>query len=258
MALSLNNANVILSTLVSVSGYPFSLIGWFRVPDVTSSTLLMGIASVSTGARCDVYFAGDGTKEAIAKTKIGSSFGAASTTLPMTPGKWHHLAAVFSSDSERKIYIDGGNFGVNNDNFPISAMSFFYFGNLYGSVLVDVAEVSVIQAAVSAEQAAAFANGSPVLASPYSRNTVTYHDCIRQTNHPGLGPKFIVVGSPAATDHPRVLHTVGGHSIAMPSRFRGPWHAEQTLIRSLPAAQGQLSISGVSSNDSILSGEVTI
>lgn len=258
MALSLNNSNAVLTTLITVPDYPFSLVGWFRVPDTTSFTTLMGILSTSTGARCDVYFAGNSTKEAVAVTKVGSSSSSAYSTSPMIPGQWHHLAAVFPSDSERKIFIDGSNLGVNNDNLTIPMLSFFYFGNLYGPEFVDVAEVSVIQAAVSAEQAAFLANGGPLLASPNSRDIVTYHDCIRQTNRPGLGPKFIVIGSPTATDHPRVMQAVGGYSTTMPSRVRGPWQVEQSFARSLAADQGQLSVSGIASNNSILSGEVTV
>jgi len=218
----------------------------------------MGILSTSTGARCDVYFAGDSTKEAVAVTKIGNSSSAAYSASPMIPGQWHHLTAVFPSDSERKIFIDGSNLGVNNDNLTIPTLNFFYFGNLYGPEFVDVAEVSVIQAAVGAEQAAFLANGGPLLASPNSRDMVTYHDCIRQTNRPGLGPKFVVIGSPTATDHPRVMHAVGGASTAMANRIRGPWQVEQSFAHSIAAAQGQLTASGVASNNSILSGEVTV
>lgn len=258
MALSLNNANAILSALVTIPDYPFSLVGWFRVPDNSKFTALMGITSTSTGERCEIYFAGDSTKEAVAATYTTSSSSLAYSTSPMIPGQWHHLVAVFASDNERKIFIDGGNLGVNNDNLAISALSFIYFGNLYGPDLVDVAEVSIIQAAVSADQAAFFANGGPLFSSPNISAMVTYHDCIRQANQPGLGPKFIVIGSPVATAHPRKIHAVSGHSIAMPYRVRGPWRVEQSLGRSLSASQGQLSASGVASNNSILSGEVTV
>lgn len=258
MALAINNANAILSISAPIPSYPFSIVAWLRVPNTISLTSLMGLSSTSTGARCDVYFAGDSTKEALVKTTIASGSGSAFSTIPMVPGKWHHLSAVFASDNERRIYVDGGNVGINNDNLPISDLDFFYLGNLFGFEFVDVAEFSVIRAAVSAEQAASFANGAPILASPYSGNVVTYHDCIRQTNHPGLGPKFIVVGSSPVIKHPPVLHAVGGYATAMPNRVRGPWHVERPIVRSLPVAKGQLSVAGVSSNDSILSGEVTV
>jgi len=256
VALSLNNGNAILSTLVTIPDYPFSLIGWFRVPDNSTFTPLMGVTSTTTGERCEVYFAGDSTQEAVAATFTSGSSGLAYSTSPMVPGQWHHLVAVFASDNERKIYIDGGNLGVNNDNLTMSALSFIYFGNLYGPDYVDVAEVSVIQAAVTSDQAAFFAKGGPLFSSANISDAVTYHNCVRQANQPGLGHKFIVIGSPASTDHPRILHAVGGYSTTMPDRVQGPWRVEQLLGRSLSAAQGQQSASGVASNNTILSGEV--
>ncbi len=256
MAFSLNSTNFSFSGSLSVPGYPFSLIGWFRVPNVTSPAFLMGLINFSSGESCDILFAGDSTKEAVAKTTTGSSSGSAYSSSPMIPGQWHHLVAVFASDGERKIFLDGDNLGVNNDNLPISMLNTFYFGNPFGSDYVDVADVSFVQTAVSAEQAAILASGGPVLALPNFRDVLAYHDCIRQVNRPGLGPDFTVTGTPTVVDHPRMLFPVGGYSTTMPKRIRGPFHMGQGIYRSLSDEQGQLAVAGVVSNNAILSGEV--
>ncbi len=256
MAFSLNSANFIFTSSLSTAGYPFSLIGWFRAPNVNALTFLMGIIDFPSGTSCDVLFAGNTTKEAVAKTKISGSFGEAYSSSPMIPGKWHHLVGVFASDSDRKIYLDGSNVGVNNDNISIPALNTFYFGNPYSATFVDVAEPAFVQAAVSAEQATALASGGSVLALPNSLDVLAYHDCIRQVNRPGLGPKFIAAGGATVLDHPRTRFATGGRSTVMPNRVRGPWRVEQTLARPFAATQGQPLVAGIASNNSILSGQV--
>jgi len=255
VAFSLNNDNAFYSLSVPVIGYPFSMTGWFRVPDTTSFLALMGFASLSTGARCDVFYAGDGAKEVVAKSANGSS-GSAYSTSPMVPGQWHHLAAVFSSDTERKIYLDGGNVGVNNANIPVGVLNFFYFGAGYSQDFIDVADVSLVAAAFSEDQAAALAKGVSVFALPNSQNVIAYHDCIRDAFRPGLGPVFVSNGTLVVKEHPRMVFPNGGFSAAMPDRIRGPFRIEEALFRSQSAEQGQPSIAGVVSTNPIIPGEV--
>jgi len=255
VALSLNNSSTYFNFALPAIGYPFSLVGWFRVPDTSALISFLGIASLSTGARCDIYYAGNGGKEAVAKSANGTS-GSAYSTSPMTPGQWHHLTAVFSSATERKIYLDGSSEGVNNSNVPIGTLDFLYFGAAYSTTLVDVADVSLVAATVSKEQAVALANGYSLLASPISPNVIVYHDCIRRGNRPGIGPVFVSNGSPVVIDHPRMMFPNSGFSTALPDRVRGPFRIEKSLFRSQSAEQGQLSIAGVNSTNTILSGEV--
>jgi len=256
VAFLLNNNNAIYSISASVSGYPFSLVGWFRVPDSNQAIRLMGIASLSTGAQCDLIFAGDGGKEAVAKTTYGSS-GSAYSTSPMIPGQWHHLTSVFVSDNERRIYLDGGNVGVNNTNIPIGPFEFFFFGNGYTTESIGTADVALIEAVVSAEEAAVLAKGYPLLASPSLHSLSIYHDCIRNLFRPGLGPVFFPgsVG-PTVVEHPRTMFAKGGYSIIAPDRVRGPFRIEQSHCQSLSAASGQTGIAGVVETQSILPGEV--
>ncbi len=255
MAFSLNNSNSFFSIATSVSGYPFSMVGWFRVPDVNTLTNLMGIVDFSTGASCEVYFAGDSGKQAIAKTTNGSS-GSASSTSPMIPGQWHHLSAVFASDTERKIYLDGGNVGVNTTNIPIGVLSFYYFGNIFSTDSIEVADVSIIETALDEEQVVVLAKGFSVRTLPSVRDALAYQDCIRHANRPGLGPGLSMAGLSTVVEHPRMMFPIGGYSMAMTDRVRGPFRVEEMQYRSLSNEQGQLSSAGVVSTNAVLSGEV--
>jgi len=256
MALSLNNTNALQTIATPIAGYPFSLMGWFRVPDVNTETSLLGLVSFSSGSRCDVLFAGHTTKAAVAKATAGSSTGAASSAISMLPNTWQHVVAVFASDTSRTIYLDGGNSGVNTDSVTATALNFFYFGNIFSSTNIDLADVSIVSAVVSAEQAAALSKGCPILSTSLAGNLVAHHDCIRQLNRPGLGPLFTSSGTPGVVDHPRVFFSNGGALAAMPLRYGGPWLTEQTEFYPLSTDIGQFSTAGVVLSNSIFSGEV--
>ncbi len=256
MAFSVNATNLVFSTIAPIAGYPFSLMGWFRVPDVNMQLPLMGIWDVSGVAQSNVLFAGDTTKVAMAKVKNGILEAVTESSL-MTPETWHHLVAVYASDTLRVIYLDGVNVEVNTDNVPITPLNLAYFGNYADGVFVDIAEVSIVEAEVSAEQAAELASRQPMLSTPLAKHAVAYQDCIRQRNHPGLGPAFSFAGASIIVDHPSILLPTRGVSAVMPVRFRGPWQTDQTELQASSTDIGQLAMAGVVSQNSILSGEVT-
>ena len=256
MALSLNNGSALLCNSTTISGYPFTLVGRFRVPNVNAQMSLLGLISFSTGARCDVFYAGNTTDAAVAQTQLGSSIGAASSAISMTPGTWHHVMAVFASSTSRKIYLDGGNLGTNTDSVTATSLDFFYLGNILDSNQVEIADVAIVSAEASAEHAASLAAGCPIMSTSLAGQTVAYHDCIRQQNHPGVGPSFTSGGSPVVVDHPRAFFATSGNFSAMPLRYQGPWHAEQAEMSSLSAETGQLTTAGIELNNSILSAEV--
>ena len=256
MAFSINITNAMLANTATITGYPFSLVGWFRVPSVSVEVSLLGLVSFATGARCDVLYAGNTTQAAVAKAQFGTSVGSASSTIAMTPGTWHHLVAVFASDSSRSIYLDGGNVGIDTTSVSVSQLDFFYLGNISNSNSVDLAEVSIIEADVSANQAAVLACGSPVLSIPLAHNAIAHQDCIRQHNRPGLGPIFTSTGTPGVVDHPRVHFPTGETMKTMPLRFAGPWQVEQCGWHAASTEIGQHVVSGIAMGDSILAGEV--
>ena len=255
MAFSLNNSNSLFCITTPIAGYPFSLMGWFRVPDVSLQLSLMGLVSFSSGSRCDVKFAGNTTDSATATAESVDS-GTAVTTSPMIPGTWHHLLAVFASDTKRTIYLDGGNAGVNTDLVSVSALDFFYFGNIADTNLVDIAEVAIVQAEISAEQAAGFVKRVPVFATPYAADVVAYQDCIRQLNRPALGPTFTSNGTLNVIEHPPIHIASRGRIGLSPSRLPGPWYLENAEASSSSLDIGQLAMAGMAVNNTTLAGEV--
>ncbi len=257
MALSIKNSEVLLGDSVPISGYPFSFVGWFRVSDVNHYVPLVGFTDSLTNTRHEIFFAGYASnKPAGALSYVGSAASAQSTS-SMVPGQWHHLVAVFSSDTYRKIILDGGNSGINTSSRAFAGADTFYIGNKNTSSRADVAELAVIGASVSDSQAATLAKGCPVLASPLSNDVVAYYDLIRQKNRPGLGPTITSNLSPAVVEHPPVILPRGCRTTVMPRRMRGPFHIGQGGFRSHSAEQGQLAASGVVSNNTILSGEMS-
>jgi len=256
MAFSVNAINLLYSFGSPLSGYPISFVGWFRVPDVSLSIPLAGLVNFSTAQNCEIHFAGDAGKEVVATTTNGTSKSAYSTS-PMIPGKWHHVAGVFSSDNDRKIYLDGGSIGVNSESLSLGALDFLYFGSFGGTTLIDIAHVSIFESALDEEQVALLAKGFSVFTLPNARDVLAHQDCIRNINGPGFGLEISLAGPLAIVDHPRTMFSNGGYSMTtMPDRIRGPFRIEEMLFRSQSSEQGQLSSAGVVSTNSVLSGEV--
>ncbi len=256
MAFSINAINLMYSFNSPLSGYPFSFAGWFRVPDVSLLIPLAGLVNFSAGQDSGIYFAGDAGKEVVAKTTNGSSESAHSTS-PMTPGKWHHVAGVFASDNDRKIYLDGSNVGVNSTSLSLGALNFLYFGPLGETTSIGIANVSIFEAALSEEQVALLAQGFSVFTLSRARDVLTHQDCIRDINRPGSGLEISLAGPLAIVDHPRMTFPNSNYSMTMPDRVRGPFRIEETLFRSQSAEQGQISSAGVVSTSEVLSGEVS-
>ncbi len=267
MALSLSQAEVVDLGSLPINGHPFTLAGWFRVPNVSALLTLFRVENTGTGSFYSIYFRGSVDNVAAAISKVGIAAVAKSTT-PMIPGQWHHVTGVFESDSARRVYLDGGNMGANSQTRVFDDADYFVLGNVRTTDAVDVAEIGIIAGVLSDEEIAMLANGCSRLTLPSAAQLLTYHDCVRGINRPGVGPVASGAGTPPVVDQPRVLMSSGGLSQVQPFRIRGPLQIDQESYRTSFSEQaqhyvagvsddaGQLSVAGIASDSTVLHGEV--
>jgi hypothetical protein len=267
MALSINNTEVVDLGSLPISGHPFTLAGWFRVPNVSKLLTLLRVENSQTGSYHAIYFRGNIDDRAGAISKVGVAAAAKSTT-PMIPGQWHHVAGVFEADDLRRVYLDGGSIGTSSSSRIFDGADQTVLGNISSSDAVDVAEIAVIDGALSEEQIAILASGFSILCLPSVARLMTYHDCLRGINRPGVGPVATNSGTPSVTAHPRVMWSSGGRSQLQPFRIRGPLRIDRDSCRTSFSEQaqqsvagvgdnaGQTSVAGIDSNSTVLYGEV--
>ncbi|MCH7751224.1 MAG: hypothetical protein IH898_03590, partial [Planctomycetes bacterium] len=138
MALSLSQAEVVDLGSLPINGHPFTLAGWFRVPNVPSLLTLMRVDNTETGSYHSIYFRGHTDSLVGALSVIGVP-GAAKSTTPMIPGQWHHVVGVFEADNLRRVYLDGGNMGASGHIRVFDGANEFKLGNVGTSDLVEAA-----------------------------------------------------------------------------------------------------------------------
>jgi hypothetical protein len=269
MGLSLDQAGVVDLGSLGITGHPFTLVGWFRVPSVSSLLTLMRIDNTLTSSYHAVIYEGQSAGQVAVVSKVGVT-GAARTTLAMTPGTWHHVVGVFEADDARRVYLDGGDMGSSAHLRVFDGANQYRVGNTGTSDLVDVAEAAIFAAVLSDAEIGMLARGCPVLALPRANSLLTYHDFVRGINRPGSGPLASVAGTPTVVSHPRVLQARGGRTLAQPCRTCGPFQVDERSCRSsfiehgqqtvagVAGVAGQASVAGIDSNSAALFGEVLV
>jgi hypothetical protein len=252
MALSVGLTQLIDLGALGITGYPFTLAGWFRVPNVNKLLTLMGVGNSVTGSYHRLLFQGHTTNNAAAISFVTTTSTAVSATA-MVPGTWHHVVGVFEAANLRRVYLDGGNLGTNSASRPFDGLDRFYLGNL-GTDTVDVADVAVFDVALNGNHVATLAKGLSPLVLPVADRMVAYQNCLRRLNWPAFGPAAVAAATPPVVPHPRVFLRRNRSSRTLPYRLRGPFHNEQAMFQTAGLLTGQQQIAGVSGRE----GQVSV
>jgi hypothetical protein len=245
MALSVSSAQLIDLGSLGITGYPFTLAGWFRVPNVNNLVTLMGIGFSTTGSYHRLVYAGSTTKVAGAMSFVTSS-ATATSSIVMTPNVWHHVVGVFESATSRRVYLDGGNSGTSSQSRVFDGANQHYLGSQSADA-VEVAEAAVFKVALTAGQIAQLAAAYSPLCLPVFQHLLTYQSCIRRLNWPARGP-MASAGGLTDVPHPRTFHRRNASSQLMPLRRWGPFHSERGASRTCSLNVGQPRVAGVAGN----------
>ncbi|MGL1902267.1 MAG: DUF2341 domain-containing protein [Fibrobacterales bacterium] len=90
---------------VPVSAYPFTFSGWVKSSNSTDGSGLVFLGDIDvTNEYCQLVVNSAGYADARARNT--TAYGATSSRT-VDDGNWHHLVAVFSNATTRKIYVDG-------------------------------------------------------------------------------------------------------------------------------------------------------
>jgi hypothetical protein len=147
--------NDFISITNPITGYPFSVSGWFKLTNSADTPTLFSMsggasiyyaAYVSTGG-----FLGIAARNTTSRTHQGST--------DVRDGIWHHFAAVFTSATDRRIYLDGVEQGTQNTNSVTfnAGTTTLYFGRLRTTDTVnmltgDLDDVMVFSSSLSQAQ----------------------------------------------------------------------------------------------------------
>ena len=150
---------------IPTGGYPFTFSCWFKPNSLHQAFLVTESQRAGTHYVSLLILASGHLR---AQLDPGTGAILAETTASYTANAWHHACAVFTNNNSRTIYLDGANAVTTTTAcFYPSAMDTISAGRLIissaGSNYFDgsLAEVFIINRALSAAEIAALASGTP-------------------------------------------------------------------------------------------------
>lgn len=199
-------------TGVLTPSYPFSVACWFKVANVTADHCLIAITNTaSTNYYLALYARGTVAGDPIvAAAKAGTtSFSATSTSF--AANTWQHACAVFNSDSDRRVYLNGGGKGTDATTKTMVGLDITSIGRIMASTPIlptngTIAEVGMWNVGLTDADAASLAAGfSPLLVRP--QGLVFYAPLSGSVRDwKGLS---LTDNSTTGGEHPRVFRSAG-------------------------------------------------
>jgi hypothetical protein len=205
MAYNFNGTNQAITTLnAPVLDEPLTIAAWFYPTRNTARTVLVSVSDTNRGAAVEPFYAlvEDGTKtgDPICATKFANvGQGEATSTSGFTTNTWHHGCAVFTSDTSRTIFLNGGSSSTNttniaDDSFALDKTAIGCLGRATNAAFFQgrVAEVGIWNVALTAEEVASLADGmtcdkvrpqSLVFYAPLVRNLQDVKGALTLTNN---------------------------------------------------------------------------
>ena len=192
---------------------PLTFAAWARQTAAGALQAILSIADSASGVRFALLSTGTHTIQATHSD--GTTTGSATTTATGTINVWMHAAAVFNTNADRTVYLDGGN-GVNNTTSVTGSMAACNVTQIGRRRAVtywdgDIAEAGIWSVALDASEIAALGKGvSPLLIRPGS--LLAYWPLIGRYS-PEICPKGgfdMTVTSAVVAAHPRIYY--GGRS----------------------------------------------
>jgi len=164
MARVFNGTNTGLSvTTAIVAAYPFSWGCWFKGAQQAASLMSL---NASATLRHDLSVASGG----FLRNQQATSGNNATSAVAYTAGVWNHGIAICASNTDRRVYLNGGNRANNTNNLAFAAIDNLWVGAQ--RVNADwwngsIAEAAIWNAALTDAEVAKLAAGiSPLSMRP--------------------------------------------------------------------------------------------
>lgn len=194
-----------------ITAAPLTIAAWVKIAATGSNQDIAGCyTSGSAGNRNRFCLQIASTANINAQAGDATATSAANSSTTITTGTWAHAAAVFTSDSSRAAFLNGGGKGTSTTAITPSGINRTSIAVGDGSAAINnmgatdsVAEVGFWNAALDDAEIAALAAGiPPLLVRPQS--LIAYVPLVRNLID-YKGNAFALVGTPTAgADHCRI------------------------------------------------------
>jgi len=104
----------------TLSAYPFSFSAWIKTSSATAQT----IVALNRSTVSNVYYRLGLNATGNVRVEIANTTARAGTsTATVNDGNWHHVVAVFVSNTSKLIYVDGAANGANTNNVSFNTLA---------------------------------------------------------------------------------------------------------------------------------------
>ena len=243
MAYSFNGSSEYLNTGNAVlSSVPITMGCWFYSTSNSATQRLISIGDKDTpNDFFHLSAMGTVTGDPLrASVKRGGAAGSATTTSGYSINTWHHATAVFTSNSDRDVYIDGGSVGNNTTAATPASLDTTRIGarassGTNGPMAGRIAEAAIWNIALSTSEIAQLASGfSPLLVRPDGLTNywplggiARFSASSAASDYAGAYPLSPIDG-PTESEHPRIFYpttpiiltAAAGHAVRAMHHYR--------------------------------------
>lgn len=200
----------IRNTATPVDNTPFTMACWFRVTSAGTNRTLMSIENSTATDGWRLICSGTNVIRFAGRSNNTITF-QLDTTATWTANTWHHACATSASNSNRSIYLDGGNVITSSTTVtaPAAARTNITIGaaaNTGQPFTGQIAEVAIWNEVLTASEIASLGKSmSPSLIRPQSLRV--YIPLIRELNELSSRLSLQAISGPTVDTHPRIYGT---------------------------------------------------
>lgn len=212
MAYTFNGTASFLSTATTpVVAAPLTIACWFYPDNITTDGIIVAVGDTGGSfSRFSVMLRGTvaGDPLEAGAFQPGGTGGQARTAVAYQQQVWQHAAGVFTSDTSRTVYLNGGNAATNTASSPPSSLDYIAVGARFNSSWGNffagrVADVGIWNVALNASEITSLSKGLPCdMVRPMS--LVFYSPLIRQAIDLRSGLAIANNASATVSNHPRI------------------------------------------------------
>ena len=243
MAYSFNGSSEYMNTGNAVlTSVPITMACWFYS---TSNSAKQRLISIGDKDSSNDFFhlsaMGNVTGDPLrASVKRGGAAGSATTSSGYSINTWHHATAVFTSNSDRDVYIDGGSAGNDTTSATPASLDTTRIGarassGTDGPFAGRIAEAAIWNIALSTSEIAQLASGfSPLLVRPDALTNYWPLGGIARFSASSAASDYVGAyplspnDTPTEADHPQIFYpttpiiltAAAGHAVRAMHHYR--------------------------------------
>ena len=201
MAAGINGATDFFSFPPPVTGEPFTMSCWVYAPTLGNRFVVRLAGGVSDYH--GLLYLSDGTAIARSFRTGDGSFNGQSTTTGFTAATWHHLCGVWSSTSNRQVFLNGSSGAANTTSKSVASLA---TASVATTGVHHIADLSIWNVVLTQAEISSLADGFS--GSRIRRGSLLLHAPLIRARREIHGTALTDGGTPTVETHPPIIGAI--------------------------------------------------